>query len=46
MIKMSEGRFWDWQPILTGDQGDQIWRVFAHWAIVYFEHFYITYVQK
>jgi hypothetical protein len=43
---MSEGRFWDGQPILTGDQGDQIWRVFAHWAIVYFEHFYITYVQK
>jgi hypothetical protein len=24
---------------VTGKQGDQIWRIFAHWAIVYFGEF-------
>jgi hypothetical protein len=28
------------------DQGDPIWRIFAHWVIVYFEEFFITEVAQ
>jgi hypothetical protein len=30
----------------TPHQGDQIGRIFAYWAIVYFEQFFITEVDK
>jgi hypothetical protein len=32
--------------LLIGNQGDQIWRIFAYWAILFFGQFYENYTRS